>query len=140
MQDDTTRPTLTSTTADTPAINSLTGMIATAAAALARATTSAEVLDVIQHTIVAYDAARISARLEKAKQAHAEIIAACHKAMADALEIEAQAQCRIADEYDAAQQRGDVAKPGGYARGNRYKLERFAAKRRRGRPNPQDRA
>ena len=83
-------------------------MIATAAAALASATTAAEVFDVIQHTTVVYDAARISARLERARDAHAEIIVACHRAQADALEIEAQAQCKLADEYDAAQQRGEV--------------------------------
>jgi hypothetical protein len=112
MQDDTTRPTLVSPTADTTdvaQVNSLTGMITRAAAALARATTSAEVLDVIQHTTVAYDAARTTARLVKARDAHAEIIAACHKAQADALEIEAAAQCRLADEYDAAQARGEIA-------------------------------
>jgi hypothetical protein len=32
--------------------------------------------------------------------------------MADALDIEARAQCRLADEYDAAQARGEVRKDG----------------------------
>jgi hypothetical protein len=37
------------------------------------------------------------------------LIAAAHRAQADALEIEAQAKRRLADEYDAAQERGEVA-------------------------------
>jgi hypothetical protein len=109
MQNDTTRPAIVSATTTNTTANSLTGMIATAAAALARATTAAEVFDVIQHTTAIYDAAKSTARLEKARDAHAEIIAACHKAQADALEIEAAAQCRLADEYDAAQARGEIA-------------------------------
>ncbi|TGQ95997.1 hypothetical protein EN851_07680 [Mesorhizobium sp. M8A.F.Ca.ET.208.01.1.1] len=55
-----------------------------------------------------YDAAKRSARLQKAKRAHDDIIAATHRAQADALEIEAQAKRRLADEYDAAQDRGEV--------------------------------
>jgi hypothetical protein len=35
-----------------------------------------------------------------------------HRAQADALEIEARAKRRLADEYDAAQERGEVAKLG----------------------------
>lgn len=35
--------------------------------------------------------------------------AAAHRAQADALEIEAQAKRRLADEYDAAQERGEVS-------------------------------
>ncbi len=49
----------------------------------------------------------------EAKGAHDELIAAVHRAQADALEIMAQAKCRLADEYDAAQQRGEVAGHGG---------------------------
>ena len=39
-------------------------------------------------------------------------MAAAHRAQADALEIEALAKRRLADEYDAAQERGEVAKLG----------------------------
>jgi hypothetical protein len=39
-------------------------------------------------------------------------VAAAHRAQADAAEIEAQAKRRLADEYDAAQERGEVAKLG----------------------------
>jgi hypothetical protein len=41
-----------------------------------------------------------------------ELIAAAYRAQADALEIEAQAKRRLADEYDAAQERGEVARVG----------------------------
>lgn len=58
---------------------------------------------------LAYDAAKAAARFAKAKGAHDELIAAAHRAQADAAEIEAQAKRRLADEYDAAQQRGEVA-------------------------------
>jgi hypothetical protein len=40
------------------------------------------------------------------------VVAKVHRAQADALEIEAAAKRRIADEYDAAQERGEVAKIG----------------------------
>jgi hypothetical protein len=112
MPTDNTTPTIISDTTgtDVAQVHSLTAMITNAAAALARAATPAEMFDVIQRTTVAYEAARITARLVKVRDAHAEIIAACHKAQADALEIEAQAQCRLADEYDAAQERGEVAR------------------------------
>src|SRR5262249_27416829 len=41
------------------------------------------------------------------------------RAQADALDIKAPAKRRQADEYDAAQARGEVAKNGGY-RGNQF--------------------
>ena len=37
------------------------------------------------------------------------MVAAVHRAQAQALEIEAAAKRRLADEYDAAQERGEVA-------------------------------
>jgi len=40
------------------------------------------------------------------------LVAAAHRAQADALEIEAMAKRRLADEYDAAQERGEVASVG----------------------------
>lgn len=51
----------------------------------------------------------MSARIAKAKGAHDELIAAAHRAQADAVEIQALAKRRLADEVDAAQDRGDVA-------------------------------
>lgn len=83
-------------------------LIERAATALAKATTAAEVLDARDSAALAYDAAKAAARFANIKNAHDAVLAACHKAMGDALEIEAQAQCRLADEYDAAQERGEV--------------------------------
>ena len=88
-------------------------LIERAAAALANATTAAEVLDAHDKAAFAYDAAKATARFAEKKQAHDEIIAACRKAQGDALVIEAQAQCRLADEYDAAQANGEVQRHGG---------------------------
>ena len=51
-------------------------------------------------------------RWVKAKGAHDELIAAAHRAQADALEIEAGAKRRLADEYDAAQERGEIKSVG----------------------------
>ena len=101
---------MTTSATEVAQVNGLSAMIARAATALAGATTSAEVLDAIQRATMAYDAARSTARLLRARDAHAEIVAACRKAQADALEIEALAQVRLADEYDAAQDRGEVAR------------------------------
>lgn len=84
-------------------------MISRAAQALAAATTAAEVLEARDHATLAYDAAKRAARIQKAKRAHDDVIAATHRAQADALEIEAEAERRLADEYDAAQERGEVA-------------------------------
>jgi hypothetical protein len=85
-------------------------LITAAAAALTRATTAGEILEARDQAALVYTAAKETARIAKAKQAHEEIIATCRKAMADALMIEARAHCRFADEYDAAQARGEVAR------------------------------
>ncbi|UPK10582.1 hypothetical protein IVA93_30695 [Bradyrhizobium sp. 155] len=60
----------------------------------------------------AYTAAKLQARLAKAKKAHDELICAAYRAQGDALNIEARAKRRLADEYDAAQARGEVARLG----------------------------
>jgi hypothetical protein len=83
----------------------ITALIRKAMAALDKATTAAEVLDAIRDTTLAYDLAK---ELLKMKGAHDEIVAASHRMMGDALLIITQAQCRLADEYDAAQERGEV--------------------------------
>lgn len=86
---------------------------------LAATTPAAEVIEARDVAALTYDAAKAAARFAKAKGAHDELIAAAHRAQADALEIEAQAKRRLADEYDAAQQRGEVAGHGG-ERGNQH--------------------
>ena len=57
--------------------------------------------------------ARRAGRLAAARGAYDELIPRIHRAQADALVIEAEAKRRLADEYDAAQQRGEVKANGG---------------------------
>ncbi len=90
-------------------VESLPRLIERAAAALAKATTAAEVLAAHKQARFAYNAAKATAEFSKIKDAHDTVVAACRKAMGDALVIEAHAKCRLADEYDAAQRRGEVA-------------------------------
>ena len=100
-------------------IEKLPVLIARAMDTLNKATTAAQVLEANAQAGVAYAAAKTAAHFEKLKNAHETILSACRKTMADALMIEARAQCRLADEYDAAQERGDVQKAGG-KRGNQF--------------------
>lgn len=81
----------------------LPALIDRAVHALSNARTAAEVLEARDMAAVAYDVAKLTARIAKAKGAHDALIAAAHRAQADALEIEAGAKRRLADEYDAAQ-------------------------------------
>lgn len=90
----------------TPA--ALPSLVRAASQRLASAENSAEILDARDMASVAYDAAKSAARIARAKQAHDEIISTVYRAQADALEIESMAKRRLADEYDAAQERGEV--------------------------------
>ena len=90
----------------------LPALIDRAAFALASAKTSGEVLEARDMARVAYDAAKTAARIARAKEAHDEIISAVYRAQGDAARIEARAKIRLADEYDAAQERGEVARLG----------------------------
>lgn len=83
-------------------------LIDRATAALDNARNSAEVLEARDMARVAYDAAKSAGRIAKAKQAHDSLIAEVHRAQAHALAIESRAKMRLADEYDAAQERGEV--------------------------------
>ena len=74
---------------------------------------SAEVLEARDMARVAYDAAKSAGRIVRAKRAHDEVIAAVYRAQGHALSIEARAKIRLADEYDAAQERGEVQSHGG---------------------------
>jgi len=91
----------------------LTTLIQRAADALLSAKTSAEVLDARDFASVAYDAAKSAGRMARIKTAHDSILAEVYRAQADALLIEARAKMRLADEYDAAVDRGDMAGHGG---------------------------
>ena len=88
---------------------SLPSLIDRAAMMLSGAKNAAEVLEAREVAGLAYDVAKRAARLQRAKSAHDDLIAAAHRAQADALEIEAAAKRRLADEYDAAQARGEAA-------------------------------
>lgn len=94
-------------------IEGLPGLVDRAASMLAGAKTAAEVLEAREFAGLAYDTAKRAARLSRAKAAHDDLVAAAHRAQADALEIEAAAKRRLADEYDAAQARGEVHRHGG---------------------------
>lgn len=87
-------------------------LIDRATAALSSARSSAEVLEARDMARVAYDAAKSAGRMAQAKQAHDSLIAEIHRAQANALAIRARAEMRLAEEYDAAQDRGEVAKSG----------------------------
>lgn len=83
-----------------------------AAHVLANARSAAVVLEARDLAGLAYDAAKRAARIGKAKGAHDDLIGASYRLQADALMIEANAKRRLADEYDAAQERGEVANSG----------------------------
>lgn len=69
-------------------------------------------LDARDIATAAYDAAKRAARLARSEGAYDDMMPRIHRAQADALTIEATAKRRIADEYEAAQERGEVAKAG----------------------------
>jgi hypothetical protein len=87
----------------------LPAMVERASHALANAKSSAEVLEARDQAGTIYDLAKRAARLLKMRNAHDEILTATRRAQADALTIESRAKARLADEYDAAQERGEVA-------------------------------
>ena len=78
-----------------------------------QAKNAADILDAQMRAGFAYDAAKAAARMASAKGAHDDVIARVYRLQADALEIESMAKRRLADEYDAAQTRGDVQVRGG---------------------------
>lgn len=86
-------------------------LIDRATTALANARTSAEVLEARDMARAAYDAAKSAARIMRAKEAHDSLMAEVHRAQAHALAIRARAEMRLAEEYDEAQERGEVKRP-----------------------------
>jgi hypothetical protein len=76
------------------------------------ATGYADILSIKLVAKKAYDDADRLARLGKAKGAHDELVASAHRLKADALEIEAAAARKLADEYDGAQERGEIGQSG----------------------------
>ena len=93
-------------------VESLPGLLARTSQALAAATSAAEVLVAANAGDFAYGTAKAVGRFAEKKGAHDEVVAAAHKAQADALEIVTQAQVRLAKEWNEAQQRGEVGQEG----------------------------
>ncbi len=91
----------------------LPALIHRAISTLANAKSAAEVLEAKEIASLAYDIAKKTVRLAKAKSAADAVIKAALYAQADAMSIEAQAKRRLADEYDAAQERGEINSHGG---------------------------
>lgn len=91
---------------------SLPSLVSRAAEVLASATSSAEVLEAKDLASAAYSAAKSAGRMKAVKDAHDDLLVKVYRAQADALIIESQAKSRLADEYDAAQERGEVAVAG----------------------------
>lgn len=85
-------------------------LIDKATSALDNARSSAEVLEARDMARAAYDAAKSAGRMFKVKQAHGNLMADVHRAQAHALAIRVRAEMRLAEEYDAAQDRGEVAR------------------------------
>lgn len=93
--------------------SNLPSMVDHAAKALASATSAAEVLAAKEIASAGYDDAKRAARFAQKKGAHDELMANIHRRQADFLVIEAEAKRRLADEYDAAQERGEIRGRGG---------------------------
>lgn len=89
-------------------MNTLPSLIDRAKRALDSARDSAEILEALELNRVAYDAVKSAGRLARAKQAHDTVLAEVYRAQADILMTEARAKMRLAEEYDAAQDRGEV--------------------------------
>lgn len=87
-------------------------LVQRAANALLAAKSSAEVLEARDMASVAYTAAKTAGRMARAKEAHDSLLADVYRAQADALLIEARAKMRLADEYDAAQEAGEIKRRG----------------------------
>lgn len=106
-----------------PQTSSLPALIDRASNALISARSAAEVLEARDMASAAYDAAKRASRIGKAKKAADDLITAAYRVQADALEIEAGAKRRLADEYDAAQERGEINSHGGDRKTDDFKFE-----------------
>ena len=96
------------------AADSLPSLIDWSSQALAEARSSAEVLESRDLARLAYDAARSASRMARTMKAHDALIADLDRARVLALQIEAGANMRLADEYDAAQDRSEVGQQGSH--------------------------
>lgn len=89
--------------------SSLPYLIEDAKRVLDQAKSSAEILEATDKASIAYTTAKEMGRIGKARKAHDEVLDAARRLQGDALKLETRAKIRLAEEYDAAQQRGEVA-------------------------------
>lgn len=94
-----------------PDAQDLPSLIDRAASMLSGAKTAAEVLEARDMAGFAYDVAKRAARLQRAKSAHDDLVAAAHRAQAHALEIEACAKRRLDALYAAVTGTGRETAP-----------------------------
>ncbi|MCA1776104.1 MAG: hypothetical protein LC676_10980 [Loktanella sp.] len=80
-----------------------------ARASLEVARTSGEVLEARDKARVAYDAAKSAIRIAKARKASLTVVHQAHEFQGQALHLRCRAEMRFAEEYNAAQDRGEVA-------------------------------
>lgn len=93
---------------DAEPLSSLPTICDAIAASLANARSAAEILSARERAAAAYDIAKRAARFAASDSLHRE----ARQIQARALELQAVGDCRLADEYDAAQERGEVAGKG----------------------------
>lgn len=88
--------------------SSLPYLIEDAKRVLDQAKSSAEILEATDKASIAYTTAKEMGRIGKARKAHDEVLDAARRLQGDALKLETRAKIRLAEEYDAAQERGEV--------------------------------
>jgi hypothetical protein len=81
------------------------------------AATAAELLEALKKTKGVYEAGRLEVRFRQVKDALDTTIAVIRQMQVDALVIDSLLMCRLANEYDAAQDKGDLPKRGDIGRG-----------------------
>jgi phage N-6-adenine-methyltransferase len=96
-----------------PTVEAVTAILARASSTLDAAKSSAEILEARDTAAFAYDAAKSAARINRAKGAHDDLVDKARRLQGEALRIDARAKFRLAEEYDAAQERGEIQRPGG---------------------------
>ena len=92
-----------------PSVEAIPAILARASSTLDAAKSSAEILEARDTAAFAYDAAKSAARIYRAKGAHDDLVDKARRLQGEALRIDARAKFRLAEEYDAAQKRGEVA-------------------------------
>ena len=104
----------------TEQVEALPALIDKMTATLDKARTAAEVLEAGTQARIAQDAAARVEHLARAQKASDDIVEACRQGQIGFFGIRVRAECVLADEYDAAQERGEVA--GKNFKGNQWSV------------------